>query len=88
MMKQIRFWGQPQGKTEILTTLTDDVWNLIRERLDNGEKINTIYQELIEDYNFEVGETHLYGIYEVFDFEVGDCDCEDSKRSVIKKNEE
>jgi hypothetical protein len=87
-MKQIRFWGQPMGSTELTTTISEEVWTSIRERLDNGENLNTIYQELVEQYHIEVGMTRLFGIYEAFDFEVSDCDCEEAKKRPIQENED
>lgn len=84
-MKQIRFWAQPIGDTELTTTLPDDVWETFQQRIDNGANANEIFQEIWNDYRFEVGMTKLVGVYEAFDFETTDCDCEDSKKRPIEK---
>jgi DNA polymerase III epsilon subunit-like protein len=84
-MKQIRFWAQPIGDTELTTTLTDEAWSVFQQRIDNGESANNIFQDIWDDYKFEVGMTRLVGHYEAFDFETTDCDCEDSKKRVIEK---
>lgn len=86
-MKQVRFWGQPIGDTELTTTIPDDVWEKYQQRIDSGSTANEIFQEIWEDYRFEVGMTRLVGAYEVFDFETTDCDCEDSKKRKIEKFE-
>ncbi len=84
-MKQIRFWAQPIGDTELTTTLTDEAWEIFQQRIDNGEKANDIFQDIWGEYQFEVGMTRLVGAYEAFDFETTDCDCEDSKKREIEK---
>lgn len=87
-MKKIRLWAQPIGDTELTTTLTDEVWQTYQDRLDNGETIDNIYQELVGEYHFEVGMTKLLPFWEAFDVEVSDCDCEDSKKRPIQRKEE
>ncbi len=83
-MKQIRFWAQPIGDTELTTTLPDEVWETFQERINNGANANEIFQEIWDDYRFEVGMTRLVGRYDAFDFETTDCDCEDSKKRPIE----
>jgi hypothetical protein len=83
-MKQIRFWAQPIGNTELTTTLNDEAWAVFQERIDKGEGANDIFQDLWGDYQFEVGMTRLVGLYEAYDFETTDCDCEDSKKRPIE----
>jgi len=84
-MKKIRFWAQPLGDTELTTYVSEEDWNIYQERLDNGETNNDIFQDMFGEYDFEVGMTRLLGAYEVFDVEVGDCDCKSKK---ISKNED
>ena len=65
-MKQIRFWGQPIGDTELTTTISDEVWETLQQKIDSGSTANDIFQEIWNDYSFEVGLTRLVGRYEVF----------------------
>lgn len=87
-MKKIRFWAQPIGDTELTTYVPDELWDQFQSRIDEGEKINNILQELLDEYDFEVGMTRLLGAYDAFDIEVGDCDCQSKKKSQNEKNEE
>ena len=88
-MKNITFYVRPFATQEISVVLEDNEWAPFQERIDNGESIEIIFDELWESgENFHYGTTTITQPEYAFDAQISDCDCKKPKSSLTKKEEE
>jgi len=79
-MKNITFYVRPFATQEISVVLEDYEWQPFQDRIDGGESIETIFDEL-----WETGESFHYGTTTItqpeyaFDATISDCDCKKRK---------
>lgn len=86
-MKQIRFWAQPFAQQELTTFVSDEDFQSLQDHIEHGEPLDFIFQQLWKSHDFQFGKTTILPHYEAFDWEVVDCDCEETKKRPITPQE-
>lgn len=87
-MKNITFYVRPFATQEISVVLEDDEWAPFQERIDNGDSVENIFDDL-----WDSGESFYYGTTTIsqpeyaYDALINDCDCKKPKSSLTRKEE-
>ncbi len=80
-MKNITFYVRPFATQEISVVLEDEIWAPFQERIDNGESIETIFDEIWESgESFHYGQTTITQPEYCYDALISDCDCKVKKK--------
>ncbi len=88
-MKNITFYVRPFASQEISVVLEDDEWAPFQERIDGGESIETIFDDLWESgESFHYGTTTINQPEYAYDAQISDCDCKKPKSSLNKNQKE
>lgn len=85
-MKNITFYVRPFATQEMSVVLEDELWAPFQERIDQGESIEIIFDEIWESGEaFHYGATTITQPEYAYDAQISDCDCQRRKGLTLEE---